>query len=512
MRSLTRVMAAVVWLVVLACAPTPTGPTGSPAGFSVLFFNDLHGHLRPFSVGTAQGKSEVGGIARIATLVKRIRQENQQAGRPTFVLVAGDLLQGTPMSTTFKGEPDVACLNRMGVDAATVGNHEFDFGLENFLALQAQAAFPFLSANIVYRESGHRLAESHVRLPITESMDLVVIGVTTRDLTITTNPDNVADLAVLDPIQSAVAALARRSPDGPVILLSHCKHQTDVGSAMAMPRLTAIIGGHDQILLSPHRQVGNVPIFQAFEKGRVLGRLDFDLDSDSGRVRLLNVDYIPVTADILADPGVAEIVDRYAGRMDARFNQVIGHADVLLDGERERIRWQETTLGNFVTDVMRRYTGADIAMINAGSFRASIHRGAITVTDVFTAMPYGNELITIDLNGKEIQAALDHVARRRRSDEYGGFLHVSGISFTINNGKATNIVLQSDRNPMEAHKTYRVAITDFLYAGGDGHTVFKGKPGDRTGLPLRELLVDTIRQQQVVSAHIEGRIRRSEQP
>jgi len=512
MKPFMRAAAALLLLAIVSCAAAPTGPQPAPAAFTVLFLNDLHGHLRPFNVNTDQGKTEVGGIARLATLVKTIRADNERAGVQTVLLIAGDILQGTPLSTTFKGMADIACFNRMGVDAVTIGNHEFDFGLDNFLRLQKQAAFPFISANIVYRKNCRRLAQPYAWVPITDKIRLAVIGVTTRDLTTTTSPDNVADLAVLDPKQSAVDTMDRLPHDEPVILLSHCKHRTDRASATAMPHLSAIIGGHDQILLSPHRLAGNVPIFQAFEKGRYLGRLDFLVDEGTRHVRLIRSGYIAVTADIPADKEVAAIVDRYVGRMDSSFNRIIGRAAVSLDGERERIRWEETTLGNFVTEVMRLHTGAQVALINAGSLRASINSGDITVADVFRAMPYANELITIDLSGKALQAVLDRAATGRREEEDGGFLHVSGVAFKIANGRAHNIMLSPDHRPLQPEETYRVAITDFLYSGGDGYTVFKDKPAVHTGLPLRELLVDTIRQKKEITARIEGRIRRPTQP
>jgi 2',3'-cyclic-nucleotide 2'-phosphodiesterase (5'-nucleotidase family) len=161
---------------------------------------------------------------------------------------------------------------------------------------------------------------------------------------------------------------------------------------------------------------------------------------------------------------------------------------------------------------MRLHTGAQIALINAGSLRASIDSGEITVADVFTAMPYTNELITIDLSGKEIQAVLDRGARGRREEEDGGFLHVSGLTFTIADRRAANIMLTPDDRPLDPEVTYRVAIPAFLYDGGDGYTFFRDKPAVRTGLPLRELLVDTIRKQKVISARIKGRIRRAAPP
>ena len=130
----------------------------APVKVTLLFFNDLHGHLLPFKVKTDKGKIEVGGIARISTLVNKIRYENNKRGINTFVVIAGDILQGTPMSSIFKGQPDVECLNVIGVSAMTVGNHEFDFGVKNFLKLKKMASFPFLSSNIVWKQTGKRIS------------------------------------------------------------------------------------------------------------------------------------------------------------------------------------------------------------------------------------------------------------------------------------------------------------------------------------------------------------------
>jgi 2',3'-cyclic-nucleotide 2'-phosphodiesterase (5'-nucleotidase family) len=147
---------------------------------TVLFFNDLHGNLLPFKVKKDDGTTvETGGIAAIATLVKQIRAENKKQGIKTFLLVAGDVLQGTPMSTVFKGKPDIEILNVMGVNAMTVGNHEFDFGLDNFLAMKKAAKFPIISSNIIWKDSKKMVNEPLASLPITSKLTLTVIGATT---------------------------------------------------------------------------------------------------------------------------------------------------------------------------------------------------------------------------------------------------------------------------------------------------------------------------------------------
>jgi 5'-nucleotidase / UDP-sugar diphosphatase len=486
------------------------GGQPAPVPVTILFFNDLHGNLAPFEIKSAEGKQEVGGIARMAALVRDIRAENSRRDARTLVLVAGDILQGTPMSTVFRGEPDIECLNAMGVDAMTVGNHEFDFGLENFQKLRQRAAFPFVSANIVEKESGRPLCSPFLTIPLKGGLALTMIGVTTEDFLSITEPGNVAKLGVTGSVSSVRQAYEQVRHRGPVVLLSHSKHRTDREIATALPELAAIIGGHDHVLLSPYVQVGSVPIFQAFERGLYLGRIDLRIDPASGKADLMDHAYMPITAKIAPDPQVAAIVTAYQEKLGSRFKEVIGRADVFLNGERGRIRYEETALGNFVADIMAAHTGAPIALINSGAMRTSIQKGPVTVEDVFKTVPFPNELVVIELTGAEIEQALQRAVSGSRPDEDGGFLQVSGLAFEVQGRSAVNIRVGADQQPLQARTIYRVAVPDFLANGGDGYTLFKGKEQIKTGLPLRELIVDTIRRRGVITAREEGRIRRME--
>jgi 5'-nucleotidase/UDP-sugar diphosphatase len=511
MKRFQFVMVAVLLACLFACASAPLPEKQSePISLTVLFFNDLHGHLMPFEIKGEEGVEEVGGIARVATLIHQIREENSREHVRTLLLVAGDILQGTPMSTVFKGDPDIRCLNAMGVDAMTVGNHEFDFGLDNFLKLKDQSAFPFLSANIVEKDSGRLLCQPALEVPLEGGVTFTIIGATTQALLTTTQAENVATLDVLDSVPAVRRIYAKAIEQGPVLLLSHSRQETDRRIAKALPDLTAVIGGHDQILLSPYGIEGSVPILQAFEKGRYLGRIDLRINPVSRRAQLIDASYIKVTAAIVPDPEIAAIMSDYNARLGKQFKEVIGRSDTFLDGEREHIRYQETTLGNFITDIMRANTGTQIAMINAGALRASIKEGPVTVEDVFRAMPYGNELVRVELTGTEIQQVLKRSVQGALEDEDGGFLHVAGLTFDVRGRMPENIRVGAERQLLESAAIYSVVVPDFLASGGDQHIVFKGKPQIKTGSPLRELIVDTIQQQKVISAKTEGRIRRIE--
>jgi len=488
-----------------ALDPERAGSADQPIVLSVLFFNDLHGHLLPFFVKQEDGtRIEVGSIARMATLIGEIRGENRERGARTLVLVAGDILQGTPMSTVFHGRPDVEALNAIGVDAMVVGNHEFDFGLDNFLSLRKLAAFPFLSANLVWKESGRPLCAPAVRFPLGDKVAVTVIGVTTDQLLTTTRPENVVLLDVQDPIPMVREIYEQSRGQGPVLLLSHSKAAADEAVARAVPGLSAIIGGHDQILLNPCKQIAGVFIFQAFEKCKFLGRLDLEIDPRTLKSRVLHWAYLPITSAIRPDPRVETLVQGYHRQLDEGFKQVIGESEVFLDGERERVRYEETGLGNLVADIMRANTSTDIALVNAGSLRASIDEGPVTLEEVFQAMPYENELVTIDLRGDELAKILTRSVSASREEEDGGFLHVSGLSFRVRDRRPMEIRVGG--RDLDPDKLYTAAITDFMASGGDGYELFKTRPSRRTGSPLRELIVDTIRRQGKVSAAREGRI------
>jgi 2',3'-cyclic-nucleotide 2'-phosphodiesterase (5'-nucleotidase family) len=495
--------------VIIAGFQNPAGAGfRDPINVTILFFNDVHGHLSPFKIRTDAGKKEVGGVARLATLIETIREENRIKNIQTFVLIAGDILQGTPMSTVFRGQPDVECFNAMGVHAMTVGNHEFDFGLQNFLDLKQKARFPFLSSNIVVRDTGNLLCAPYAALKLTDRVSLSIIGVTTKLLLTTTRTENVQTVDVLDPVQSVTRVFEAVKDRGPVILLSHSKHKTDRAIATAVPDLAAVIGGHDQILLSPYRKVGEVPVFQAFEKGKFLGRIDLQIDPLSKKALLVSNRYLPVTADIKADPRIERIIDAYRAKLESRFLEVLGESKVFLDAERDRIRYEETNLGNWVADLVREASGARIALINGGSLRASIDEGPITLEDVYKTMPYANEIVVIELTGAELMQALTRSVSGSREDEDGGFLHVSGIRFEVRAKKVENLAVGDRQEPLDADHTYRVAITDFLSSGGDGYSIFSGKHAEYTGLPLRELIADTIRARKVIESRIDGRIGR----
>ncbi|MEZ4601970.1 MAG: 5'-nucleotidase C-terminal domain-containing protein [Desulfobacterales bacterium] len=188
------------------------------------------------------------------------------------------------------------------------------------------------------------------------------------------------------------------------------------------------------------------PLLQAFEKGRYLGRLDLHIDPVSRRAKLIDASYIKVTADIVPDPEIAAIVNDYNERLGQQFKEVIGRSDTFTQRARAH-----PLPGDDVRQFHHRYYAGPHrcpgCMINAGALRASIKEGPVTVEDVFRAMPYGNELVRVELTGAEIRQVLQRAVQGAREDEDGGFLHVAGLVFDVRGRIAGNIRVGKSCNP-----------------------------------------------------------------
>ncbi|MFQ5905192.1 MAG: bifunctional metallophosphatase/5'-nucleotidase, partial [bacterium] len=443
----------------------------------------------------------VGGIARIAALIERTREEMESTGGKVLLVCAGDILQGTPMSLVFKGEPDVRVMNIMRFDAMVIGNHEFDYGQENLKRLMGIASFPVISANIAVGSTGELFAADYI-INSYDNLRVAIFGLTTSETPVTTHPDNVKDLEFLPPIDVArkLVPVLRDKADV-VIALTHLGYEIDRRLALEVPGIDVIVGGHSHTRVeSPAIENGSL-VCQAYQYGICLGRADLHLRR--GRVVSSEGVLLSVDNTVSADKEVATLVSDYAARLDKEFDRVVGVASVRLNGDRESVRSRETNLGDLVADVMRLRSGTDLALTNAGGIRASIDEGEITIREILTALPFGGELVTLTLTGRQIVKIVNRAAGVRPGS--GAFLQVSGISFDMHKRKATNIQIAGE--PVDEKRNYRVATNDFLASGGDGYSVFKrGSDYYNTGLKINDLVAGYIRDKGRVGREVEHRI------
>ena len=473
------------------------GAWAAPQKVTILHFNDFHGNLL-----APEDADKLGGMARIAGTVDEIRAENAQDGTPTLLLIAGDILQGTPLSTVFHGEADFAALNHMGVSAMALGNHEFDYGMPNLHKLIDMADFPILSANIRRKVDDTEVFQGTERFMIGDEM-LVVIGLTTPETRVTTMPSNVADLTFEAPAETAAMLTERitRSRDRVVVALTHLGYDEDLKLAGEVPALDVIVGGHSHTEVDEAAHVGDTLVVQAKGYGEYLGRLDLMIDD--GKVVSYDYGLIPMDESRPIDDGVAAVVADYEGRLNSEIKRVVGIAGVALNGTREDVRSGETNLGNAITDGMCLTSGASIALHNGGGIRASIDAGPITLEEVMQVLPFGNEVATLQLTGAQLRAIVQRSIAEPKP--FGGFLHVAGLTIVADGAQLTSVMVGDE--PLDDNKTYLVATNAFLMEGGDGYETFtEGRNQYYVGTKLDTSFVNYIIKHGTISPEVEGRI------
>lgn len=471
---------------------------------TILHTNDTHGHLLPFSYpDSALGGSElqglkvykdIGGIARRATLVKRIRTEVQQRGGHTWLVDVGDYSDGTPFSIEYHGEADVAAMNAAGYDFATLGNHEYNNPAAQVRKLVAATAFPLVCANSIDKSTGKPLVQPFV-IKRLGRLRVGIFGIITREAG--TYPAGKEALQVTDEIEAARATVATLRPQvDAIVLLSHAGENLDEKIAAAVPDIDVIVGGHSHSRLPSGDFVwrsedlsttdaGGTVIVQAHQWGGELGRLDLLFARDAkGRWRLdrYRARLIPITAELSDDPEVAAVVDKFWKPISAVYDEVVGEAI----GEFSS-RGDDLAEYNLMADALRETFQADFSVENMGGIRAPLLRGPIRRGDLVQLDPFANTVITFKMNGRDLKQLL---ARFTPS--------VSGLKYRVQT--KTLIEATIGGQPIDDDRVYS-GVTNSYFAG----YALKGMKTEDTGKPRLDTLVAYIKAKKAIRPAYDGR-------
>ncbi len=480
-------MAAALGLTILLAAALATGCAGSPTTFVILHFNDFHGQVQP--VDNRDGSPQ-GGLSRLAGLAAAVRAEDTARDLPTLLLNAGDVFTGTAFSTLFRGAPEFHAFALMGVTAMTTGNHEWDYGSALLEERAREASFPILVANL-QADDPSKVFWKPFETFVADGCRIGVIGVTTPDTPLTTAPGNTKGFVFTDPVEAVGRALKAAGPKhwDFVIVLSHCGFDVDRRIADSFPQLGLIVGGHDHKELAAPWVENGVPIVQAGDRGRFLGRVTVTLKPDARPV--VSGTLIPVKNGAPLSAEIAAYLAPFLAREKEELGTVVGRLPEELDGDRMLLRTREAPIGDLIADAMRHMAGADAAFLNGGAVRGGLPAGKVTQKDLYGCLPYFDSLHTTRLTGEQIQRLLDRCAAMPTIDPPGGFLQVSGISATYRNGRALDVRIAS--RPLDPHEEYLVACTDFLCSGGDGMLEFAaGRDTRDWGISIQDILKRTI--------------------
>jgi 2',3'-cyclic-nucleotide 2'-phosphodiesterase (5'-nucleotidase family) len=489
-------------LVATACAPLAVERRAGDAGLVRLTFLQLN-DIYPLEPVDGERR---GGVARLATLVREARAQNPN----TVFVLAGDLISPSVMSTFLEGEQMIAAMNALGLDLAVFGNHEFDFGPDVLRQRMRESTFTWLATNVLERGAGGPFGGARAEVVLTlGGIPVGFVGLTTPETAATSSPG--PEVVFADPTTTGRRAAARLQAGGArlVVAVTHQDMALDRALAEAAD-LDLILGGHEHEPLVAEE--GKTLITKGGSDGRYLVRVDVWLTPE-GRLVERSWAFVEPSARVRADPAVEALVRAYAGRLDRELDVVIGRTIVPLDATR-RLRTGETNLGDFVADVVRAATGAQVALVNGGGIRTDrvVPAGPLRRRDVRGLLPFTNVAVTLELTGGELRAALEHgLAQADRTG--GGFLQVSGLRLAWDRARpagARLVEVEVAGRPLDPSARYRVVVPSYLARGGDGFTMLtraKVLVGEAHGPDLTRLVLEAITARGTIAPAVDGRLR-----
>lgn len=502
-----------VFLFSFSCSTLSFGTKG-PVKLVILHTNDHHGHPLKFD---NYPMTAVGGLAARATLVNQVRAENENV----LVLDAGDINTGESESTFFNAEPDIIGYNYIGYDAVTLGNHEFDNSLAVLQKQMKDAKFPFLSANVKYKD-GKYVGQPYI-IKEFKGLKVAILGLTTTETKIIGNPQIVGELIIEDEIAVAkklVPELKKKADI--VIVLGHLGMYDNYGSkilAKEVAGIDLIIDGHSHTFIKEPVVVNGTFIVQAYQWGLYVGKAELTVENK--KITSFNWRPVPINlqekkadgkmgfieAEIKEDTKLVEMLMPYKEKVEQVLAEEIGEAlDTFPNSETRKM---ETAIGDLVADAMLDYVknlGVSFAINNGGGIRADLPKGIITKKTIYKILPFSNTLVVLTMKGSDLIELFNYIATIPQGK--GAFPQVSeGVSFTINyeKGICENVLIGG--KPIDPDAQYKIATNSYMATGGDGYVVFKKAIAlYDTAMMQRDIMIEYIKKVKKVAPEIKGRI------
>ena len=447
--------------------------------------------------------------------------ENQMKEETPYVTLvdAGDAIQGAPVGTLSEGEYLVQIMNKAGYDFAVPGNHEFDYGMEKLLGLSARLDCGYSACNFVNLPSKTQVFAPY-RIMEYDDIQVAFVGVATPESITKSTPAYFQDQfgryrfsfcedetgeALYSQVQRAVDQARGEGADY-VIMVGHLGDNgiTEKWSSRSVIANTtgidAAIDGHSHEVCVenvPNENGEMVVLTQTGTKFANIGKLTITTDGQ------IQASHVSTVTDAEGNPAKDAEMENFINGIKSQYEEslkvVLGRTDVdLMDKDPETglraVRKAETNLGDLCADASRYMMDADIGFMNGGGIRAGIEAGDITYEDALSVFPYGNMICMAEVSGQKIKDALE-MGVKNYPEESGGFIHVSGLTYTVDSSVPSSVVLDEKRNfvsvggeyrvrdiyvgeePLDVNRTYTLASHNYwLKSGGDGMSMLMGCP------------------------------------
>jgi len=470
----------------------------------LLWTNDMHGHIAPEPARfmNPEFPPPLGGGPSAANYIKEVRARAEAAGEEVLLVDVGDMFQGTPIGNKTKGEAVIMYYNAIGYDFAVPGNHDFDMGRENTERLANMSNFPWIAANLREKATGEPVSWVQPTLMLEfQGVKIGVVGTAAmsfpehiKGLDFLNMPETVAeyrDKLLEDGADIIFLAIHEGLPydpkEGWKKIAGGTETETDqelegtYGSNYSyggmnlmelvheVPGIDFAVGGHThrgyhEPWIDP---VNHTMCFESFGNGSSLGHAVLLIDRKTGELVGYEKSHDRGTLitlfedEIWPDQEIAAVIRPYHEQAEAELNKVIGTSAVSM------VRGSPTSpLGAMVADAMREYFDADFSFQNLGGIRANIAAGDVTSRDIFSVLPFGNELVEVRMDGRMVRRIIE----RKLAGNSGGII-ISGVKMEYDTSRPDYdrvVTLEFDGEPWDPDRIYKVIVTNFLMEGNSG--------------------------------------------
>lgn len=483
----------------VAAGTLPTGQESLAGTTVIMHTNDSHARAVPNSDSGYMG----------FTAVSALKKSYEAAGAQVILLDAGDTLHGLPFANLVKGESIVKIMNLAGYDAMTPGNHDFNYGSSTLKEISKNMNFPLISSNIKNKSDNSDFLEDHIIIE-KNGVKYGIFGLSTPETAYKTNPKNVTSIEFTNPVEAAKEEVKELEAEGAQVIIALAHLGLDESSeytsklvAEKVDGIDLIVDGHSHSVLEAGLTVGDTLIVSTGDYIQNIGVVMIGSDG------AMKADLISASEYTGTDKAVDDKATEYQNEQEKLLSEVVGHTSVYLDGIREHVRAGETNLGDFTTDAFRYVTGADIAITNGGGIRASIEIGDISRKDLVTVFPFGNYVVTKKVTGEAILEALE-LGASTYPEPLGGFLQVSGITYTIDASKPSGKRISDVKvNGVAIDKKaeYLLATNDFIIAGGDGYTMLADFKVENEFGSIEDVLLEYLKEKGTINQESANRIK-----
>lgn len=453
-----------------------------------------------------------GGFARLNAVARAERAANPN----TLYLFNGDMLSPSLASGFDKGQNTIDFTNLVPFDLAVPGNHEFDFGPENFFEKMKASKYPWAAINITNADGSPIEGLGGVMMKEVAGLKIALIPVA-QD----TSPEvsSTGSLKFLSTVETGVAAAKKAREEGAELVVGVVQTNMENDRAlMASGAFDVILSGDDHSYATAYD--GRTAYVETSIDGQFLSPVDLTVEvteKDGKR----EISWVPAfrfidTASVTPDPESVALADTLRATMDKTLDVEIGTVEAPLDSRRNVVRTEEATMGNLIADAMRAATGADIAIMNGGGIRGDTTYDAgrkLTRRDILTELPFGNTTVVTELPGSQVLLALENGVSQVEKGS-GRFPQVSGLTFAFDAsapaGSRVSEVMVGGA-ALEADKLYKVAVNDYILGGGDGYDALGGGrivTDGPTGQLVANDVMAHVEKLGTVKVAVEGRIKK----